>query len=160
VISAAYGALGPNVVKYGALQGFKPIWYVLSFNISPKFVELIPDSVRNNVISAAVVAVSKEFGVPGWEEYKKEMDKAGLPLGRTSAAGWTFAEEFTEALKRAGRNLTREKLVSAAETIHNWKCSLCVVPINLSSTEHWPFQKPYLLQIKNGEWVVRSIPKI
>ncbi|UCD85157.1 MAG: ABC transporter substrate-binding protein [Deltaproteobacteria bacterium] len=36
------------------------------------------------------------------------------------AAGFVFAEPFVEALRRVGRDLTREKLVEAMESIKNW----------------------------------------
>jgi branched-chain amino acid transport system substrate-binding protein len=42
------------------------------------------------------------------------------PVGGFSVGGYAMAEIMTEALRRAGRDLTREKLVHALETFKDW----------------------------------------
>jgi len=59
---------------------------------------------------------------PGVEKYRQFMKKY-LPnelVGGFTVAGYVFAEAMAEALKRAGRNLTRESLMKGIESIKNW----------------------------------------
>jgi branched-chain amino acid transport system substrate-binding protein len=59
---------------------------------------------------------------PGVEKYRQFMKKH-LPnelVGGFTLAGYIFAETTAEALKRAGRNLTRESFMAGVETIKNW----------------------------------------
>ncbi len=43
-------------------------------------------------------------------------------------------------LQKAGPNLTREGLIEAAESIKDWKCSVCLLPGSMSKTDHDPAQ--------------------
>ncbi|MEB0140364.1 MULTISPECIES: ABC transporter substrate-binding protein [unclassified Undibacterium] len=52
-------------------------------------------------------------------EYSKIMNKAGInDLNFSSLEGYIDAKIFVEGLRRAGQNLTREKFISALETIN------------------------------------------
>ena len=52
-------------------------------------------------------------------EYSKVMSKAGINnLNFSSLEGYIDAKIFVEGLRRAGQNLTREKFISALETIN------------------------------------------
>jgi len=50
------------------------------------------------------------------------------------------SELMVETLRTAKEPLTRDSLVKAAESITNWKCSVCLFPLNLSATDHDPAQ--------------------
>jgi branched-chain amino acid transport system substrate-binding protein len=47
--------------------------------------------------------------------------------GTTFAAGFSYVEPFVEALKRCGRDLTREKLVAELEKMQNFKGSMSTI---------------------------------
>ena len=72
--------------------------------------------------------------------------------------GATTAELMVEALKRAGPDLTREKLVEAAESIRDWTCSVCLTPINMSPTDHRPFEIEVYNKVEGGKWVAFGEP--
>jgi branched-chain amino acid transport system substrate-binding protein len=50
------------------------------------------------------------------------------------------SELMVQTLKTAQEPLTRDSLVKAAEGLTNWKCSVCLFPVNLSATDHDPSQ--------------------
>jgi branched-chain amino acid transport system substrate-binding protein len=60
---------------------------------------------------------------------------------------------MVETLKRAGPDLTREKLVDAAESIRDWTCSVCLTPVNMSPTDHRPFEVEQYDKVEGGKWV-------
>ncbi len=152
VFSSPSGALGPNAISYGILQKFEPTWLLTSTNATPKFIELIPEGHRDGFISLTSVAY-EDFGAPGWDAYKSLMEKAHVTVGRSSANSYSFAEIFTEAVRRAGKDLTRENLIKSLESLNGWKCSLCVQPLVYSSTNHWGFSKSIPVISKGGKWV-------
>ena len=67
--------------------------------------------------------------------------------------GQYIGELVVEALERAGRDLTREGLVEAVESISDYRCSVCLGPVNMSPTDHDPIQSAYLAQVEGGRWV-------
>ena len=68
------------------------------------------------------------------------------------------AELMVEVLKKAGKDLTREGVVEAAESITNFQCSVCIAPANMSPTDHSPVQTLFLSRVEKGRWVRFSGP--
>lgn len=151
VINTLFGALGPSAITYGVLQKFEPHWLVPTYNSNPKFLELLPQGHRDGVVSLTSL-VFEDFGAPGYGPYKSLMEKTKTLEGRASAVGYSLAEIFAEALKRAGKDLTRESLISAMESLTGWQCSLCIEPLSYSPKSHWGFEKVTLLVSKDGKW--------
>ena len=90
----------------------------------------------------------------GWDDYEALMKKNNIPAGGTSSIGYTQAEFFVETLKRAGKDLTREGIVKAAESFKgDWNCSLCLYPPTTSADNHWPLPKVVHLAIKDKKWI-------
>ena len=79
------------------------------------------------------------------------MKKYDIPASRTSATGYTAAEMFTEALRRAGKDVTRESVIKAAESLTDYTCSLCMKPLSYTPTNHWGFKSPAKLVSKDGK---------
>jgi len=50
------------------------------------------------------------------------------------------SELMVETLKRAKEPLTRDSLVAAAESLKDWKCSVCLFPLTLGPDDHDPAQ--------------------
>jgi len=152
VLTSTYAGLCPSAITYGFNNGFKPKWFVFYANISARFFSLIPEGAADGIISDSTIAWDQSNGVPGWAQFKSDMDKAGLPAVRTTVAGYYIGEIFVEALKRAGKNLTREGIVKAMESMDGWKCDLCVAPTEISPKNHWNTTKPPLIISKNKQW--------
>jgi branched-chain amino acid transport system substrate-binding protein len=70
------------------------------------------------------------------KEFKKRVgEKQGRPT-ITDMWNYSAAEVYLEGLKRAGKNLTREKFVEALESIKNFETSFLVDKINFSKNKH------------------------
>jgi branched-chain amino acid transport system substrate-binding protein len=70
-------------------------------------------------------------------EYQKVMKKAGInDLNFSSLEGFVAAKVFTEGLRRAGRDLTRDKLVRALETINPNSFDVGGFDVNFSPSNH------------------------
>jgi ABC-type branched-subunit amino acid transport system substrate-binding protein len=59
---------------------------------------------------------------PRLQVYKDAIEKyqEGVRWGIFAYSGFAYAEPFVEGLKRAGKDLTREKLIEAMESIKDW----------------------------------------
>jgi|YNPNPStandDraft_1061719.scaffolds.fasta_scaffold01092_16 branched-chain amino acid transport system substrate-binding protein len=69
----------------------------------------------------------------GLEELRPAVQKYGEAADLETfqvVHGWTTAKLFVEALKRAGKNLTRKSFISAVETIQNFDTEGLSAPVN------------------------------
>lgn len=83
---------------------------------------------------------------PAIAKHIEILDQAGIPGVTTANASVLtlysqyVAELMIETLDRAGPDLTREGLIAAAESIQDWRCTVCLFPISLSPDDHDPAQ--------------------
>jgi hypothetical protein len=77
----------------------------------------------------------------------------GVPASNLTLYGQLLAELMVKSLENAGPNLTRESLEDGAEAIKDWCCSVCMVPVNLSPTDHRPFEIEVYDRVESGKWV-------
>lgn len=92
------------------------------YNVSFVGSKALADTLGNDgpgVIVSQVVPFPWHLATPVVSEYTKVMGKAGIAdLNFSSLEGFIAAKVFVEGLKRAGRSLTRERLISALESIN------------------------------------------
>ncbi len=89
------------------------------------------------VVISQVVPFPWHAATPIVSEYQKVMTKAGLKdWNFSSLEGFIAAKVFTEGLKRAGKDLTREKLVRALETVNRNNFDTGGFDVNFSPTNH------------------------
>lgn len=81
---------------------------------------------------------------PRLNDYKAALEKyqEGVRWGIFSYSGFAYAEPFVEALKRAGKDLTREKLIEALESIDGFDST--VPDIKFSATDHQALRSMFL----------------
>ena len=67
---------------------------------------------------------------------------------------WAYAnaEVFAQVLKLAGRELTRSRLIAAAETLKNWSGDVAR-SVNYSPSDHRGMTSIFLVQVKEGKLV-------
>jgi hypothetical protein len=82
----------------------------------------------------------------------------GVPVSNFTLYGQALAELMVETLENAGPNLTRESVVEGAEAIRDWCCSACLVPMNMSPTDHRPVEMELYIRVEDGKWVAISEP--
>lgn len=89
------------------------------------------------VVISQVVPFPWHAATPVVAEYQKTMAKAGMKdWNFSSLEGFIAAKVFTEGLKRAGRDLTRDKLVRALESINRNNFDAGGFDVNFSPTNH------------------------
>jgi ABC-type branched-subunit amino acid transport system substrate-binding protein len=92
---------------------------------------------------------------PGVQHHYQIMEEfgQGVPVSNLTLYGQLIAELTVKSLENAGPDLTRESVVEGAEAIRDWCCSVCLTPINLSPTDHRPFEIEVYITVEDGKWV-------
>jgi ABC-type branched-subunit amino acid transport system substrate-binding protein len=67
------------------------------------------------------------------------------------------AEMMVETLRLAGQDLTRDSLVAAAESLSDWKCSVCLFPLTLGPDDHDPGQAVAIGHYEGGQVVIGDV---
>lgn len=91
-------------------------WYAIA---DPRFVELVGDAADNLHIVNIFDVDSDDPRVRDYLDTVERFDPEHTP-GFYHAGGFSGAQIFVEALERAGRDVTREKLIEALETFDKW----------------------------------------
>jgi ABC-type branched-subunit amino acid transport system substrate-binding protein len=76
----------------------------------------------------------------------------GVPPSNFTLYGAAMAEIMVKGLQNAGPNLTRESLIEGLESIRDWCCTACMVPVNMSPTDHRPMEMEFYIKLHNGNW--------
>ena len=130
--------------------------FVLSLTSANEFsVALAGPQILEGTVSVSYIRSAYEVDDPG---VAKHMEIIREHMGAESANtltiyGQYIGELMEEVLRQAGDDLTRESLVEAAESISDFQCSVCLLPVNMSSTDHDPIQGAYLIRAQGGRWV-------
>ncbi|MGH9071329.1 MAG: ABC transporter substrate-binding protein [Acidimicrobiales bacterium] len=94
---------------------------------------------------------------PGLRTYLAQMRRRGYgqDIGEVSLAGWISAAMFTEGLRRAGRNLTRQRLVAAVNSLTAFTSDDIEPVVNwrIDHTGPGPFNCSAWLQVRGGRFV-------
>jgi ABC-type branched-subunit amino acid transport system substrate-binding protein len=112
---------GALIVREMAKIGYTPK-LLASFTLGDPIMFTLAGEAWNGVISTGF------FPLPGTGDSRVDEALSILtrvdPALRTNPynalAGWAFLEPFVEGLRRAGRDLTKDRFVAAMETIRNW----------------------------------------
>ncbi len=79
-----------------------------------------------------------------------------MPTGRPNVfdlMGYGDMYVVAEALKRAGRDLTVDKLITGLESLRGYRISMVATPRTFTSDNHIGNLVLHVMQVKNGEWV-------
>ena len=83
---------------------------------------------------------------------KRFKDKYGFEINYLGETGYVSAQIATEALKRAGRDLTLDSLISAMESIKDLT-DIFGAHYTFTPTDHHGTTKAFLSVVRNGRWV-------
>ncbi len=150
-----------TAIKHARLDLNWDVPFVLSLISANEFsVALAGPQVLEGTVSVSYVRAPHEVDDPGVAKHMEIIrDYMGVETPNTlTIYGQYIGELMEEVLRRAGRDLTRESLVRAAESISDFQCSMCLLPANMSPTDHEPVQGVYLVQAQGGRWVRFSGP--
>ena len=144
-----------SAIKFAAQQGWKPQFVISEVNFDVTVIRLAGADVMEGVVSGGYTKLPDDTSDPDVQKHHEFLKKyvPGVEPQGFSVYGHSVAELMVEILKKTGRNLTRESAIKAAESIRDFKCSLCLAPINMSEKDHAAFEGLRLGRVQNGKWV-------
>jgi branched-chain amino acid transport system substrate-binding protein len=161
IIAFAIPPQAANLVKTAreTLSWDVPV-LVSGIDVSDIFVSLAGAANAEGVVSIVMGHQIYETDQPAIKQHIEIMQKygQGTEPSNFTLYGQGMAELTVEGLKRAGRDLTRDSLVNALESIRGWECSACMVPMSLSPTDHRPLEIEMYDRVENGKWVAFGDP--
>ena len=113
------------------------MFYNVSFVGSQALADALGREGVGTIISQ-VVPFPWSAGTPVVFEFQRAMKKAGREkdINFSSLEGYIAAKVFTEGLRRAGKDVTRQKLIEALETIDGTDYDVGGFAVNFSPTNH------------------------
>ncbi len=119
------------LLKEAAKTGYKPNWVSSLVNLDPVMFRLAGEAWEGVIVASPYTLYNSPQAAPYREFMKQYLPHE--PIGGFSVGGYAIAEVMAEALKRAGRDLTREALVRALETFKEWNG---VIARNVTWAQH------------------------
>jgi len=153
VIIYAVPKPGASIIAEMDKIGFKPNLLASSVINDPALFQLAGPGIEGLLLLAWLPAFD-DTSNPKIVEYQDFMKKyaANEQIGSFSLVGYTQGQLATEALKRAGKDLTRDGLIKALESFQDWKGS--VAPsLTYTATDHQGVKAAYFQQAKNNVFV-------
>jgi branched-chain amino acid transport system substrate-binding protein len=101
---------------------------------------------------------SKDPAMQAWEA-KWRQEYPNLPAGRPNIfdlLGYADMYVFAEGLKRAGPDLTTERLIDGLESISDYRVSAIASPRSFSKKHHIGNLRLQPMEVKGGQWVAVS----
>ena len=144
------------IVKKAHAAGWHPRFLTVSFVGTEEFIkEAGPDA--EGTIITQVVPPYDRTDYSTVELYRRYLEKY-YPEQRpsfVSLEGFVDAMVLVEGLKRAGKDLTREKLITAIESIHQMNVGMgSKLMLDYGPTDHKGFDNVYPTIVKGGEPVL------
>jgi branched-chain amino acid transport system substrate-binding protein len=112
-----------HIIGTAAAMNFQPQWMSTSTCSDFPLMFKISKGLWKGVITGNFIS-TPDADSPLMKEYKKAFDKyaaEGERWGVFFYAGFGFVEPLVEAMKRCGRDLTRERLVAELEGLKNFQ---------------------------------------
>lgn len=145
-----------EIVKRGRAARWNPLYLTVSFVGTEAFIKAA-DRAGEGVVITQVVPPVDRTDLPSVALYQKALRKY-FPEAQpnfVSLEGFVDAMVLVEGLKRAGRDVTREKLVDALESIRDLDLGLGPqLKVNYGPRDHKAFDTVYYTRVKDGKAVV------
>jgi branched-chain amino acid transport system substrate-binding protein len=153
VIIASTIAEPAAITKEAVKLGWKPQFMCQSSTgTNPYFIKMAGPACEGTIVATqALLPFSSAPGVVKYRETLKKYFPKADP-GFMSQVGYTVAMVFTEALKIAGKDLTRGKLIQSMEGIKNFDSGI-YPPISFSSTNHLGTDACFLAKVEGGKFI-------
>ncbi len=119
LILVTAGNSSPAFLKALQASNARPMVYGLSVISSRQLIRELGEQAHGLVI-AQVVPSPFRLDYPVVREYRQAADRAGQDYSYTALEGWLAAKTFVEALRRAGRDVNRERLLAALKDLDDW----------------------------------------
>lgn len=124
-----------SFIKQARAKGYGGQFFNVSFVGSKALADELGDAAGQGVVISQVVPFPYTANSPIVREYQQRMTGAGQKdFDFSSMEGYLTARVLVEGLRRAGRNLSRETLISGLESMHD--VNLGGFTINYSAKDH------------------------
>ena len=144
------------IVKKAHAEGWRPQFLTVSFVGTEEFIkEAGPDA--EGTIITQVIPPYDRTDYPTVALYRRSLEKyyPTTPATFVSFEGFVDAMVVVEGLKRAGKDVTREKFIAAIESIHNKDVGLGPsLVLNYGANDHKGFDGVYPTVVRNGQPVL------
>ena len=145
-----------EIAKQMHAAGARPLLLTVSFVGTEQFIKQAGPDAEGTIITQVVPPYDRT-DLRTIALYRQILDKfyPDTPPSFVSLEGFVDAMVLVEGLKRAGRDLTREKLVAAIESIHNMDVGLgSKLVLDYGPKEHKGFNGVYDTVVRGGTTVV------
>ena len=126
-------------------------------NTGDIFIALATPQNAEGIMSSTFGYQVENTDVPGVQKYEKIWDKfqngTQGPMNNFEVYGMFIAENTVWDLEMAGKDLTRETFLDAAQSMCNYWCSSCFAPLSTSPTDHRVCETLVIDKVENGKWV-------
>lgn len=144
-----------EIVKRGRAAGWNPLYITVSFVGTEAYIKAMGKDGEGAVITQVVPPYNRT-DLPTVALYQKTLKKyfPEAEANFVSFEGFVDAMVMVEGLKRAGRDLTREKLIDAIESIRDFDMGLGPqLKLDYGPNDHKGFHEVYYTAVKNGQAV-------
>ena len=156
-----------NAIRAAHNLGWRPRVYIASVSIEPTIMSIARLNAPELTRGALSIAFVKNPNDPVWAKdeavalYRSIMRRhnpAGKPADVYNWYGMTVAWTMVETLRKAGTNLTRARLLRAAQSLDTAANPFLLPGIRLktSRADYRPLEQVYLYRYDNKQWVKAS----
>jgi len=146
----------PRLAEQCRAIGYNPLFIGVSAIVLDKTIELGGKNVEG-MMGVEVYPLPTDPG-PFLDLYRADMKKyfPNLALDTTNLYGYQKAALFVEAMQRAGRNLTRDSLLKAIESIKDWDPGWGLKYSYGGDNRRVMSRAARLVTVKDGKWTKAS----
>lgn len=150
------GSVAAAIKQAGAI-GYKPIWGTYAIGASATMQKLVGDQIEG--LTFAMETEIDTAATPGLMKANALVakDNPDLKLDYNAMLGYAVAELAVKALQAAGRDLTRDKFVSAAESLGKYQGD--VMSVSITPDKHTGADSVRVYRWKDGKTMPASEPE-
>ena len=140
------------ILKAAHAENWDPLFLTVSF-VGTEGLVRAAEKNADGIIITQVVPTYDRTDLPTIKLYRSALDKymSSVPPSFVSLEGFVDAMVLVEGLKRAGRDLNREKLINSLESIHNFDVGLGPkFLLDYGPKDHKGFNDVYATILRNG----------
>ena len=140
------------ILKAAHAENWDPLFLTVSF-VGTEGLVRAAEKNADGIIITQVVPTYDRTDLPTVKLYRSALDKymSSVPPSFVSLEGFVDAMVLVEGLKRAGRDLNREKLINSLESIHNFDVGLGPkFLLDYGPKDHKGFNDVYATILRNG----------
>jgi branched-chain amino acid transport system substrate-binding protein len=142
---------GAQVLKEAAKIGWTKTKLISSGPLTDEKFLVLSGGVGEGVWGLSLWPDPVNSTLPAMKEYREIMAKyrPGNEPNRYNLYGYFYTKLFCEALKRAGKEPTREGLIQAFESIKNWESGI-LKPVSFGPEDHEAQSDGFMVEVKGG----------